>query len=269
MEKLTVQFFSASGTWVAPAGVTNVILIGCGEGGGGGGGSGGGSNTTTLPSDGGDGGGGAIQSVVEVTVVPGISYAVTIGSNSNTGGTAVSAGGTNKTPGGVGEDGQPTTFGSLATFSGGAGAGTADGSPNDGTSFTHPFSLSNQFAPAMGGWAADSNNAGISGMENVFGGFNPGTGSSQGTTNTNLGGKGGSGGAAGPRGAGGSGGKGGSGTASGTGGTGVAGGNAPPNSGAGGGGGGGGGNGSGASLGGASGIGGNGGCGYLYVLWFV
>jgi hypothetical protein len=64
--------YTTSGTWTAPAGVTTAWLTGCGPGGGGAGG-----NSATV----GGGGGGGGQSVIAeaVTVVPGTSYTVTIG----------------------------------------------------------------------------------------------------------------------------------------------------------------------------------------------
>jgi len=64
--------YTSNGTWTAPAGVTTAWLSGCGPGGGGAGG-----NSATV----GGGGGGGGQSVIAeaVTVVPGTSYTVTIG----------------------------------------------------------------------------------------------------------------------------------------------------------------------------------------------
>ena len=95
--------FNASGTWVAPAGVTTVIV----EAWGGGGGGHDGSNAGDY--GGGGGGGGAYASSV-VTVTPGNSYAITIG-----------AGGANGTPG---NNGGATSFdGSTVVAAGGRGAG--------------------------------------------------------------------------------------------------------------------------------------------------
>ncbi|MEI6821055.1 MAG: LamG-like jellyroll fold domain-containing protein, partial [Bacteroidota bacterium] len=85
----TTGFYSATGTWICPAGVTsvNVYLWG----GGGGGGSWGGGIPTTY-ANGGGGGGGACSVNTNVTVVPGTSYTVTVGSGGAAGsGTAAGA----------------------------------------------------------------------------------------------------------------------------------------------------------------------------------
>lgn len=106
---------TASGSFAVPLGVTTLYLSGC-AGGGGGGGGGGASNTNI---GGGGGGGGAGQSAIKraVAVVPGQSYAYTIGSG-GAGGLAGTSGGAN---GGDGGAGGVTTFGSLLTLSGGSG----------------------------------------------------------------------------------------------------------------------------------------------------
>jgi hypothetical protein len=92
---LVKKYFTASGSWVCPAGVTNVILVGAG--GGGGGGNGGTGSTEWA----GGGGGGSIEQVSYVDVVPNTSYTITIGA----GGAAATVGGN-------------TSFGSLCTFYG-------------------------------------------------------------------------------------------------------------------------------------------------------
>ena len=103
--------YTSNGTWTAPAGVTTAWLTGCGPGGGGAGG-----NSATV----GGGGGGGGQSVIAeaVTVVPGTSYTVTIG----TGG----AGSVSAAANGSAGSG-PTVFGStLLSLAAGAG-GTVGG----------------------------------------------------------------------------------------------------------------------------------------------
>lgn len=71
---LKSQTFTSSGTWVCPAGVTNVIIDGFGGGGGGGGGYG---NQSLAIA--GSGGGGSIRVVKAAVVIPGITYTITIG----------------------------------------------------------------------------------------------------------------------------------------------------------------------------------------------
>lgn len=95
--------FLSNGSWVAPDGVTEVLIIGCGGGGGGGACLGG-----TRP--GGQGGAGAPLAVSRFTVIPGNSYAVVIGAGGGGGvGTA------------NGADGFPSTFGGSLVLQGGQG----------------------------------------------------------------------------------------------------------------------------------------------------
>ncbi len=76
----TTETFTTSTTWTAPTGVTSVTAEVWGGGGGGGG--------QNLASDGGGGGGGgAYSKQTAITVVPGNSYTVTVGSG-GTGGTS-------------------------------------------------------------------------------------------------------------------------------------------------------------------------------------
>jgi hypothetical protein len=111
---LVKKYFTSNSSWTAPAGVTNVILIGCG--GGGGGGSGGAAQSIGTYGVGGAGGGGSVLCTVHATVVPNTSYTVTIGAG-GTGGTGATA-----SNGNSGNAGSDTTFGALATFYG-AGSG--------------------------------------------------------------------------------------------------------------------------------------------------
>ena len=60
--------------WTAPAGITQVLLIGYGGGGGGGGGS----SALTNSGAGGGGGQGGISRSVYTSVTPGISYQITV-----------------------------------------------------------------------------------------------------------------------------------------------------------------------------------------------
>lgn len=145
------DIFVISGIWTAPAGVTTVNVEAWG-----GGGAGGGQN---LNSDGGGGGGGGAYSKVSgLTVIPGNTYAVTVGA----GGTGV-AGGT----GGTGGD---SYFIDITTVLAKGGAG---GAPSTGT----------PPAGGLGGAAA----AGVGTIK--FSGGNGGVGRNH---NTGLGGPGGS-----------------------------------------------------------------------------
>ena len=111
MAKLVKQYFTSSGSWTAPAGITEALIIAAG--GGGGGGAGGSVQA-------GSGGGGAIQKHVYVSVTPNTSYTITIGSGG--------AGG-NGSPI-AGADGGTTSFGTIAYFKGGAGGDRDHGGSN-------------------------------------------------------------------------------------------------------------------------------------------
>jgi len=131
--------YTSNGTWTAPAGVTTAWLTGCGPGGGGAGG-----NSATV----GGGGGGGGQSVIAeaVTVVPGTSYTVTIG----TGG----AGSVSAAANGSAGSG-PTVFGStLLSLAAGAG-GTVSGAGG---------------AAGGAGGSAQGGATGVSGSDNPVGG---------------------------------------------------------------------------------------------------
>lgn len=149
------DIFTASGTWTAPAGVTSVDVEVWG-----GGGAGGGQN---LNSDGGGGGGGgAYSKVIGVTVVPGNTYAVTVGA----GGVGVVAG-----TGGVGGD---SHFINAATVMAKGGVG---GAPSTGTP---PAGGAGGAAAAGVGTTKFSGGNGGQGRNNATGRGGPG-GSSAGT----------------------------------------------------------------------------------------
>lgn len=102
--RLRSQEFTANGNWVCPRGVTQAIVMGCGGGAGG----------WAPDSFGGAGGFGAPVDTQVVTVVPGTTYAITIGS----GGSGGIEGGADPT------NGTASTFGVLATFQGGKNQST-------------------------------------------------------------------------------------------------------------------------------------------------
>lgn len=105
-ERMQKDEFLANGNWTCPKGVSKAYLWASGGGGGGG------SSTGTAA---GGGGAGAAIMWIPVDVVPDTVYAVTIG-----------AGGAGGTAGNSGLSGGTTTFGSLASFYGGAGGLTRD-----------------------------------------------------------------------------------------------------------------------------------------------
>lgn len=279
--RLRVQQFTASGTFNVPQGVTQVLLIGCGQGGGGGGSIAGAASAGPGAASGGGGGGAPLCTQV-VAVTPGGTCALTIGSGSN-GGSA----------GALGGNGASTTFvgaSVTATFMGGGGGG-ADlfgSASSSATLFVnggppYPYSATQQAVPAgrvasvtcfappqSGGYGSNSITTNLPG--GYYGspspyGFSGGVG---GAIPASLGGGfisggGGGGGGAGPFGAGGLGGSGGAGNNAGVGLAGGPGTAGAANTGAGGGGGGGGGAGSTGS--GSPAVGAAGGSGLLLVAW--
>lgn len=110
--------YTASGTWLCPAGVTSIKFEAYGAGGGGGGG--GGSNK--FGGGGGGGGGYAVHTTVPVT--PGTTYTITVG----TAGTAGAAGAT----GGNGNLSRGVFGGLTITATGGAGGAGYSGATNPG-----------------------------------------------------------------------------------------------------------------------------------------
>jgi hypothetical protein len=121
-EAQVIQTFNASGTWVAPNGVTSITVEAWGGGGGG---------AANSNQGGGAGGGGAYASAV-VTAVPGTSYAITVGaagaiaaagsfSQFATGANVKAAGGSGANAGTAGTGG--TTAASVGTTTSAGGAG--------------------------------------------------------------------------------------------------------------------------------------------------
>lgn len=195
-------FFSASGTFTVPQGITKVYLTMIGGGGGGCGSLTGGS------SSGGGGGAGAYKINHPITVTPGGSYTVTVG-----------AGGAGGTTGNNGSTGGTTSFDSVSA-AGGQGGQSADGGAGAGTGFDASATVSTAAVTGGGQTFKGGNGAARNGAEGGGGGGSPfGAGASGGTSgngydgiagtvNTGVGGGGGAGGKGG---AGASGGNGGSG----------------------------------------------------------
>jgi hypothetical protein len=127
------QYFLASGSWTAPAGVTRVIIVGSGGGGGGGEGGGGGTGWQNG-GGGGSGGAGAQTSTMIIDVTPGVQYDTVVGSG-GAGGSGGSGADTNGNPGSNGSD---TTFSihsgaTLATFYGALGGNFGSAPANEET----------------------------------------------------------------------------------------------------------------------------------------
>lgn len=106
-------FFTASGTWTVPNGVTSVLAI-CIGAGGGGSASGNGSGGGVAGNSGGGGGGGGFGLKVITGLTPGGIITVTVGAGGAAGQVGVN--------GGNGQAGGASSFGSHITSAGGAGA---------------------------------------------------------------------------------------------------------------------------------------------------
>lgn len=246
---LRKEYFTASGTWTCPVGVTSILVIAAGGGGGGGGAS-------KRRSAG--GGGGSLQQTSYIAVTPGVTYTITVGDG------GVPGIGVSSEYSENGSNGLPTTFknGSTILFSaigaeGGGGGGASDGGGRGGSNFAKTTGI--RLAPgadifaAYGGDGATINGFGKDGQPNYLNQYVGGAAGTQ-TVPFNVGGSGGGGGA-GPQG---DGAQGGTGTGIALGGNGSS---AAPNTGAGGGGGGG------SYPDYTGGDGGTGGSGYMYIVY--
>ncbi len=249
--RIITQTFNSSGTWLCPAGVTEIIVLGMG------GGSGGAAayDPTISPQAGQGGMGGALVPIV-LAVTPNTTYTITVGAG-GVGGVVTPVVFPNP-PGGAGGD---SSFGALVVFPGkkmsnSVGSGGNNYPVNTGV-FTTRLNL-----PSTGGFPildtrlpinAD-NQSGGSGQRGYAGKI--GVSPTAGSPNSSLRGQGGSGGMSGE----GPGGNGGAGTTA-VNGSGSNGLSAAANTGAGGGGGGG------ANGSGTAGNGGDGGSGQIVVMW--
>jgi len=150
----TVQAYASSSSFTVPAGVTSAKVRVIGGGGGGGG-------NTTQGGGGGGGGGGYAEMVVSVT--PGQTIAITVGSGG--------AGGSNASGTATGNNGQAggtSSFGSVVAASGGSGGG---GSLVGGQGNSGPGGVGLGGTVNMSGGAG---NAGFSAGPNGFGGHGAG-----------------------------------------------------------------------------------------------
>ncbi len=145
---------SGSYTYTVPTGVTNVSVVCIGGGGGGG-----------LGNSGQAGGGGALAYRNNITVVPGQTASITVGSGGSLSGTAGTAGGsssftydgTTTTAGGGGgatNDGSPAGSNGSGG-SGGTRSGTTDGGGNGGSGGTDPGNFGGPGGGGAGGYSGN------------------------------------------------------------------------------------------------------------------
>lgn len=185
------KVYEANGTFVVPAGVTEVYLTGCGGGGGGGGAIGTGA--------GGGGGGASFVSDYPVSVIPNNTVNITIGNRGLKG-----IGRSGNYPDNTiqkGTSGGITSFGNLLSLQGGGGADSSGGAgahPGTGVGgFSGGRNSSEGVtgASAIGGSGGNSGNfvGGVGGEETSRGG----TGINGGSASIGAGGGGGSTGASG------------------------------------------------------------------------
>lgn len=196
-----IKTYNSSGTFNTPPGITFLNLFGRGgSGGGAGGGGGGGGSTTTAARGGGGGasGGSAVSRPQTVNVVPGTTYAITIGAGGNGGnggpGAIANAAGATGQIGSTAAQGGTTAFGVLVGFGGGSfgNGGTAGGLAVTGAG---GISAANrELTNAAGGAGGVANSVGVLGG-NATSSFY-GDRSASGTGGTSGGAAGGGGGGA-------------------------------------------------------------------------
>jgi hypothetical protein len=184
LSRFQSEVFNENGNWVCPNGVTQVLVHGCGGGGGGGGG---GSSFSAS------GGNGAPVKTAVLSVVPGTTYAVTIGAggagNAGASGSGVSA--TSKTAG------NPSYFGA-EEFPGAETGSLPTGTDSEQDSI---YASAGTTGPMSGGFPGGggggaSLGAGGNGGNRGSGGTN--TVGAAAAANSGAGGGGGGGGAADP-----------------------------------------------------------------------
>lgn len=188
------QTFTSNDTFAVPAGVTNVLVGGCGGGGGGGGGAGAAGASATA---GGGGGGGAAPwgwQVVAVTPSTNVTVSVAAGGSGGFGGAA-------NTNGQTGSDGGQSAFGAQ-NFRGGKGGGGGRSTANGGIAGPGGGLSIGAHGGEGGGSTGSTGDPGESGWDSVA--FGGGGGAASGV---NIG-SGGGGGGASEFGSGGSGGRG-------------------------------------------------------------
>lgn len=163
---VSVQAFTASGTWTKPAGVKYVRIV-CVAGGGGGGGG------TAVGGGGGGGGGGTAEKILDVTAIS--SAAITIGA-AGSAGAAGAAGGA----------GGNTSFATNCQANGGAGGGASAGGAGGagGTAPTGDVLIPGETG-RRGGYGGGIDGSGGDGGNSLWGGGAPGPGAATTTSTTN------------------------------------------------------------------------------------
>lgn len=108
--------YIANGSWTAPLNVSTAYISGCAGGGGGGGGGGTGGQASNWGAGGGAGGGAGQSAIrVPIIVVPGTTYAISIGAAGSGAATKATANGSPGVSGGT------TSFAALLSLAGGGG----------------------------------------------------------------------------------------------------------------------------------------------------
>ncbi|MGC9330813.1 MAG: GEVED domain-containing protein [Bacteroidales bacterium] len=195
----TTETITTTGTWTCPDGVTSIDVEVWGAGGGGGGGNG------TIKEGGGGGGGGGYSKQTSISVTPGVSYNITVGTggtgtttNGNPGGTSsatfgattVSANG--GSGGSVGPQGAGGSGGTGSTYNGGSGATAPLGDAGGGGEGACTTGNGNPGSGSTGGSGCDGGNGG-DGQTSVDGDGYPGEtagGGGGGGTKNGIGGAG-------------------------------------------------------------------------------
>lgn len=181
---LTSVTFTANGSWTVPAGITRIMIYGCGGGGGGGGGSG----SAASGAGGGGGGGASLAHWCPVNVTPGDVLSITVGAAGPGGGGGTAGGGTatSGTVGGtttvyagakllfMGHGGLPGAFGTPAGTGGAGGVSRPFRNPGGGAG-------GNRLSSASAGESPQNTNPGTAGTStgaaNSGGGGGSGAGS--------------------------------------------------------------------------------------------
>ncbi len=186
LNSVTFTYTGSTQTWTVPAGVKNIIAVGCGGGGGGAGGQ-----SASNPGYGGGGGGGAPAFTIPMSVTAGNTLNIVIGNGGS--------GGSGANPGGAGSSGGTTTFNGFAFYGG-------NGAPGGGTGGAASLVISG-IGSDGGAGAANGGSAGSNGGASSYyssgvaaGGAaaaNSGYGGGGGGGGSGYGGQGGYGGAGG------------------------------------------------------------------------